>query len=309
MTNNTLLTQWYTHHLQALMIGLGDLLRKPFASLMTLMVIGVAMALPSGLYILLNNLQSINQHWNNKPSLSLYLVKGAPDYQITAMLTDLKRNKNIASVKYVSPKEGLETFKQVTQFKDVLADLNQNPLPGVIVVTPIRSQQSPARLQKLLSHLQQYPQVKIGQLDMAWVKRLYYIITIGERITYSLALLFGIGVLLIIGNTIRLTIQRHHEEMRILKLVGATDAFIRRPMLYRGLLYGFFGGIVAWILVALMLWWLKSPAQSLAQSYNHNLVLSGLTFFSGFAILFGTALLGLLGAWLAGHRQLRALDS
>ena len=143
--------RWYTNHVRALVISFGDLFRKPFATLMTLMVIGVAMALPSGLYVLLKNLQGINQHWNSRPSISLYLKKGVPDFQITDMLSNLKKNPNIDSAKYISPTEGLEEFKKITQFGDVLADLNENPLPGVIVVTPTRSLQSPSDLQQLLT--------------------------------------------------------------------------------------------------------------------------------------------------------------
>ncbi len=305
----TRLAQWYNNHLVAMLSSLKDLFRKPLATFMTLMVVGVAMALPSGLYVLLKNLQDINQHWNNKPSISLYLKKGTPDYQITDMISEIKRNPDVGNAKYITPKEGLKEFKKVTQFGNALADLEQNPLPGVIVVTPTENEQSPASLRRILTQLKSFPAVNVGQLDMAWVKRLYFIIAIGNRITYSLALLFGIGVLLIVGNTIRLTTQRYQEEMTILKLVGATDAFIRRPLLYHGLFYGLFGGIIAWMLVGMMLWWLKAPAQSLAQSYSHNLLLQGLPFLSGIFILVASATLGLVGAWLAVHRQLRAIEN
>jgi len=301
----TLIAQWYTHHLRALLSSLDDLFRKPWATLMTLTVIGIAMALPSGLYVLLKNLQGINQHWNNKPSISLYLKKGTPDYQISALLSELKKSPNIDNASYISPAQGLQEFKKVTQFGKVLAELKQNPLPGVIVVTPTGRLQSPADLQQMLINLRHHSEVDVGQLDLAWVKRLYSIIAIGNRITYSLALLFGMGVLLIIGNTIRLTTQRHQEEMAILKLVGATDAFIRRPLLYHGLIYGVLGGMIAWLLVGITLWWLKAPAQSLAQSYNHNFLLQGLPFHTGISILGCSALLGLIGAWFAVHRQLK----
>lgn len=307
-SQHTSVAQWYINHFHALLGSLKDLFRKPFATLMTLTVIGVAMALPSGLYILLKNLQDVNQQWNSKPSISLYLKKGAPDYQLSTMLSALKKNPNIAKTHYISPEEGLREFRKVTQFGDALGDIKQNPLPGVIVVTPIKSQQSPTALQHLLLKLRLYPAVDIGQLDLAWVKRLYFIIQIGDRITYTLALLFSLGVLLIIGNTIRLTTQRHHEEMKILKLVGATDAFVRRPLLYRGFFYGFLGGVIACVLVDMALWWLETPAQSLAQSYKHDLLLQGLSFFTGFSIIASSALLGVIGAWMAVHRQLSIIE-
>lgn len=304
----TRLSQWYTGHKRSFLSSLSELLRKPLASLMTLMVIGIALALPSGLYIVLQNLQNISQDWDKQGSISLYLKKGTPDFEISALLKSIKNNNAVESAQYISPEKGLSQFQKVAKFGDILSELKQNPLPGVIVVTPKENYQSPARLNKLLATLKNSDFIDTSQIDMAWIKRLYFIITISKRITYSLALLFGLGVLLIIGNTIRLTIEHHHEEMMVMKLVGATDAFIRRPLLYRGLLYGLLGGLLAWILVGLTLWWLASPAQALASSYNQSLLFEGLSIASGALILAISTLLGVIGAWLAAHRQLRLLN-
>ncbi|MCB1826790.1 MAG: permease-like cell division protein FtsX [Coxiellaceae bacterium] len=300
-------TEWYINHLRAFLSSLGESWRKPFASFMTVMVIGIAVALPFGLYVLLQNLQDISQHWNNRASISLYLKKGTPDYQIKDLLNQIQQNKSIQTVEYVSPQQGLRDFEKVTRFGNILSELKQNPLPGVVVVTPTDEFQSPEKLQILLATLEKSPHVDLGQMDLAWVKRLYFIITIGKRITYSLTLLFGLGVLLVIGNTIRLTIEHHHLEMMILKMVGATDAFIRRPFLYRGLIYGLFGGAASWILVAITLSWLKPPAQALANSYSQTVLLAGLPISAGITILLLSSILGILGAWLATDRHLRTL--
>jgi len=301
------LTQWYTCHIRDFLLSFSELLKKPFASLMTLMVIGIAVALPAGLYVLLQNLQDISQQWDNQGSISLYLKKGTPDFEISDMLKHLKERPSIQQVKYITPEQGLKDFQKVTKLGDILSELKQNPLPGVIVVTPTKSLQSPDDLNKLVIQLQQSNMVQTSQIDMAWIKRLYFIITIGKRIAYSLTFLFGLGVLLIIGNTIRLTVEHHHEEMMVMKLVGATDAFIRRPLLYRGFLYGLLGGIVAWILLGITLSWLEPPAQALASSYSQNLLLQGLPFGFGLLVLTVSASLGIAGAWLAVHRQLRQL--
>jgi cell division transport system permease protein len=302
------LTQWYKGHCRAFLTSFNELLAKPLANLMTLMVIGIAVALPFGLYTLLQNLQEISRHWDNSASISLYLKKGTPDFQITDMLQNLRKNPDIETVKYISPEQGLRDFQRTTQFGDILSELKQNPLPGVVLITPPAAKQTPKILKNLLAQQQDSPLVETGQIDLAWIKRLYFFITIGQRITYSLVFLFGLGVLLIIGNTIRLTLEHYQDEMMILKLVGATDAFIRRPLLYRGLLYGFFGGILAWLLVAITLWWLKAPAQALASSYSQNLLLQGLPIASGVLILIFSASLGISGAWLATRRQLRCLS-
>lgn len=300
--------QWHTHHLQSFLTSLGDLFKKPLASLMTLMVIGIAVALPAGLYVLLQNLQDISQHWDNTASISLYLKKDAPNTNVRSFLHEVQNNPSVKKADYISPTQGLRDFQRVTQYGDVLAKLNENPLPGVIVITPIDKKQTPAGLKNLVHLFKNSPLVNIAQMDLAWVQRLYYIITIGKRITYSLAFLFGLGVLLIIGNTIRLTIEHHYDEMMVLKLVGATDTFIRRPILYRGFLYGLFGGVLAWLLVGIMLSWLRPPAQALASSYSESLILHGLPLYSGLVILAFSAALGITGAWLAARHQLRTLS-
>ena len=165
---------------------------------------------------------------------------------------------------------------------------------------------NPQALQHLLMQLKQRPQVDLGQLDQMWVKRLYYLIAFGQRVTYALALLFSIGVLLIIGNTIRLTTQSHKQEIMILKLIGATHAFIRRPFLYRGLLYGFFASILAWILVSLFLWWLEIPAQALANSYDNAITFQGLSPQTALIMIIIACCLGTCGAWLAARRHFRS---
>lgn len=297
---------WFMCHIRAFFFGIGELLRTPFASLMTLVVIGIAMALPSGLFVMLKNFENINQHWQGTPTVSLYLKQNTSEQQLKLLMQELKRIPSVASLGYISPQEGLQQFTQVTSFGKSLAQLKENPLPGVIVVTPNTNNTSPAALRNLLNYLQNLPRVELGQLDMAWIKRLYYIITIGKRFVYALALLFGIGVILIIGNTIRLTTQSHQREINVLKLVGATHAFIRRPLLYRGLMYGLFGGAIAWGLVSLVLWWLAEPAKLLASTYNNDLFIQGLSANVGFSIIGICALLGLIGSWFAVREHLLA---
>ena len=299
------LTHWLLCHLRAFIFGVGELARTPLATFMTLIVIGIAMALPAGLYVMLCSFQNISAHWQGHPSISLYLQQDISSNQQSILIQRLKSNPDIAQVTYISPEQGLAEFAKLTQFGSALAELKQNPLPAVLVITPPTRAQTPNALQALLSHLKTLPEVNLAQLDMAWMKRLYYMITLGERITYTLALLFGVGVILIIGNTIRLTTQHHRQEIVILKLVGATPAFIRRPLLYRGLLYGLLGGAIAWILVSLTLWWLEAPAQALANTYDNTLLLKGLTPSMGLNIVVLCAVLGLTGAWLTVSRIFR----
>jgi cell division transport system permease protein len=291
---------------RALTYGLGELIHAPLASLMTIAVIGVAMALPMGFYLLLQNAQTLSQSWRGNPTITLYLKQNMADTEIKPVLSQLTHRTDIKQVQYISPDEGLAEFKRESQFGDILNTLSANPLPPVLVITPTAEASSPKALQHLLSTLKTMTAVDMATLDMAWVKRLYYILTLGKRITYTIAGLFGFGVILIIGNTIRLTMQAHRQEMTILKLVGATTAFIRRPLLYRGFLYGFFGGCLAWVLVSLMLWWLAAPAEHLAASYGNHFMINGLNIKTGLEIIVISALLGLLGAWAVVRHHLLA---
>jgi cell division transport system permease protein len=232
------LTLWLLNHCRAFVFSIGDIVRSPIASILTLAVIGIAMALPTGMLVLLRNFQIISQHWQGQPSISLYLKQNTNQQQINTLIKTLTANPAIAKVDYISPNTGLKNFEQQTHFDQLVKQLKQNPLPPVIVVTPTPNHQSPEKLQTLLNFIKTMPGVDVGQLDLAWVKRLYYLISLGQRFTYTLAMLFALAVILIIGNTIRLTTQNHRQEIIVLRLIGATTSFIRRPLLYRGVLYG-----------------------------------------------------------------------
>lgn len=291
---------WIMNHLRAMLFALGELLNAPVTSLMTIIVIGTVMALPAGLYLLFQNLQNASEYWHQSPSISLYVKQDIPEQQISDLVNELQKNPSISEVKYISPQQGMADFEKWTQMKDVLHYLNGNPLPGVIVVTPlIGNQQSPENMQNLFATLKELPQIETSQIDMLWVERLYYLLTIGKRIVYSMAILFAAGIVLIIGNTIRAVTQDKQQEILVLKLVGATHAFIGRPLHYRGFLYGILGGMVAWGLVVFMLRWLQIPAEALAKTYHQTLVIQGLDFQTGICIMLLCALLGWIGSWLA----------
>lgn len=295
---------WMLSHLRALLRGIGELLRTPFASLMTLLVIAIATALPIGLYVFLKNLERINQYWNGQPTLTLYLQQDISPQTQHQLMAQLKNNTNIADAKYISPEQGLLEFEQSSELHGISQTLIKNPLPGVIIITPASSQITPEAMQNLLDSLKPLPGVASAELDRLWIQRLFYIVNLGKRLIYALMGLFGLGVVLIIGNTIKLTTANHHQEITVLQLIGASTAFIRRPMLYRGFFYGLFGGAIAWLFIGTILFWLKSPAQALAVSYNQNFLLQGLTWETGLISLAGCAFLGWLGSLLAVNKHL-----
>lgn len=296
--------RWLENHLRAFLFGLGELLRTPVASIMTLLVIGIAMAFPSGLYALLQNAQQFAQQWHNDPTISVYLQPHLQEEQVTALIKKLQAHPDIAKVSYISPAQGLQEFKQQVQLQAALRILPENPLPGIIVITPRITLDLKTNAQSLISFLNQLPNVDTTQLDTLWVERLYELMALGKRITYGLMLLFGMGVALIVGNTLRMVTQSHRQEILVLKLIGATAAFIRRPLLYRGALYGLLGGVLACSLVNILFWWLQAPAQRLAASYGDAWHLQSLTHFSELAIVAACSLLGLIGSWVSVRHHL-----
>nr|MCH9743323.1 permease-like cell division protein FtsX [Gammaproteobacteria bacterium] len=280
---------WSINHTRAFLFSLGETFRTPFVNLLTFLVIGIAMALPAGLYVVLQNVQAFNKDWNNTPSISLYLKKNLTSDEVQNLQKNLYKNPQIKTIKYISPQQGITELGQQQQLGDTLSTLNNNPLPGVMVITP-QSNETPDQLQQLLSSLNQLPLVNIGQLNITWVKRLYDIIQIGKNLTYILGILFGVGVILVIANTVRLIMQNKRAEINVMKLIGARPSFIRRPLLYRGFFFGLFGGMIAWVFVYLTLWWLAKPANALAQTYTTPVFLQGVSTIQGISIVFVCAL-------------------
>lgn len=292
-------------HRQALISSLKWLTCTPFTTLMTVIVLGIAMALPTGLLITLYKIKSFSNGLNQSAQISLYLNNQVTQNQVQTLLQQLQQQQNIVSIRYISPDEGLKKFSQQLELGNVLNGLKQNPLPGLIVVHPSLNIQTPAQIHQLFLQLSHLPNVADARIDMAWLKRLYAILQLGERIAEGLAVLLGLGVLFIIGNTINLATQRYRKEIEVYKLAGASDRFVRRPFMYVGLLYGALGGAMAWLFINGMLWWLNPAVQQLAAEYSSQLSLNGLAFSPSIYLIGISMLLGLIGARLTLYNHLK----
>ncbi len=299
-------TFWLTNHLRSLIFALGELYRSPWQSLATLLVIAIAMALPIGLYTVLSSTLKISQHWHNEPGITLYLKQSTTNEQAKQFVQSLQQNARIKQVRYISPKQGLAEFSKVAHIDQLLDTLPSNPLPGVILITPISDQQSPEQMQQLLSSLPNSDWIDSTQIDQLWIKRYYSLLTMATRLCLAMAGLFGLGVILITGNTIRLSLQSHRGEVHLLQMIGATPRYIMRPMLYRGLLYGFIGGLLALLLISGVFYWLSAPLSQFISTYSESISLDLLQPALTLGILAFCALLGLIGAWVASAQYLRA---
>ncbi len=299
---------WLQRHAQVALSSLGRLMHLPLSTLMTSAVIGIALALPMGLHVLLNNLQHVTGGWETGATISLFLKQEIGDQRAAELADRLKLHQRIESIQLISKASALEEFRRLSGFGEALQALNSNPLPALLVIQPKTAFSSPESAHLLVRELEMLPEADIVQLDLQWVRRLQAITRIAQRGVLVMASLLGLAVLLIIGNTIRLEIQNRHAEIEITKLIGATNAFIRRPFLYTGFWYGLFGGSIAWLMVVLSISLLSGPVSKLASLYQSAFDLSSLAPGTVLLLLGGSAVLGLCGSWLAVSRHLSTIQ-
>jgi cell division transport system permease protein len=262
-------------HAHILAFSLRRLARAPMASLMTTAVIGIALALPAGLYVLLNNLQALTGDWDGTVRISLFLKPGTPVEALRPLAERVRARNDVAQVQTITARQALEEFKRSSGLETALESLEENPLPHVLVVSPPASGGDSARVEALARALRQLPEVDLAQLDMEWLQRLYALLEIARRVLTGIALMLALAVLLIVGNTIRLDIENRRAEIEVTKLIGATNGFIRRPFLYGGVWYGVLGGILAWLMVFAALTLIETPVERLAGLYHSQYRLLG----------------------------------
>ena len=295
---------YITRHAQVALNSLGRLMKDPMASLMTTAVIAIALALPSALYLLTNNLQRLSTHWDGDTTISLFLKQQTSAEQTQNLADQFKQWQEIEAIQMITPDQALEEFRSRSGFGDALDILEENPLPPVIAVKPAAQFSDPDNISKLLEKLKALPDVDIAQLDLQWVKRLNAILELVKQGIGLIAGLLGLAVLLIIGNTIRLEIQSRKDEIKITQLVGATNGFVRRPFLYSGLWYGLIGSLLAWLLIQTAFLVLSNPVKNLAGLYDSAYQLNALSITESFTLFITGSLLGLLGSWIAVGRHL-----
>ncbi|WP_404401127.1 permease-like cell division protein FtsX [Idiomarina seosinensis] len=296
------------HHLQQAVGSLGELWRNPFASLMTMAVLGLSLTLPSALYVLVKNTSAVSGEWQQASQMSLFLRKDIDSKTIETLRTQLSLKKEIETVSLITREQGLEEFREQSGFGETLDYLESNPLPDVLLVIPAEEFRSPAKAEALLKELEQAREVDFGKLDLQWLQRLQALLDLAKDIMGGLAILLCLSVVLIVGNTIRLNILSQREEIVVMKLVGATNAFIQRPFLYTGVWYGFVGGILAWFATAILIWWVEGSVLQVSELYQTQFQLTGLNLNEMLMIWLIAILLGLAGSYLAVRRHIRSIE-
>ncbi len=295
---------WLHHHRLSAADSLSRILESPVASLLTWLVIGIALALPTGLDVALDNVDQLGARWDSPAQISLFLQEGLSSAEAAELAGGLATRADIAATRFISREEALDEFRALSGFGDVLDTLEQNPLPNLILVSPADETAAAG----LKENLQGLPEVAEALLDMEWLQRLNSLMELGRRMVQAVGGLLVLGVVLILGNTIRLAIENRREEIVVVKLIGGSNAFVRRPFLYTGLWYGVGGGVFAAALVALSLWFLQQPVAELATLYDSDFRLRGPGVMGALNLVILGGLLGLGGAWLAVARHLVRIE-
>ncbi len=296
------------HHRKVARDSARRLWRAPVASLMTWAVMGVALALPVALLLLLTSLQGVSAGWDSSARVTAYLRMDLGLPAARALTEELTGDGRIAAVELIDRDQALAEFRATSGLDDALDYLEENPLPHTLLITPEETSRSASGVAALVRYVEGLDGVDRVQVDLGWLQRLNTITDLLARAVWALAILLAAAVILVIGNTVRLAIENRRDEILVAKLVGGTDAFVRRPFLYTGAWFGLGGGVVAWVLLQLSLWWLSGPIEKLAEQYRSSFNLVGLGLDGALALIIVAMLLGWLGAWVAVKRHLDDIE-
>jgi len=300
------MTRWLAQHAQAFALAVRKLAAAPWNALSSIAAMGIALSLPAGGYVLLENAAALSSRVDSAPQISLFLAPDAAKGDGGQIESRLKKHAQVQSFQFVPKDEALERLKESTGLADVVESLGRNPLPDAFVVQAKSS--SPDVLEGLREELAGWPKVEHVQLDSAWAKRLDALLRVGKFAVLVLAALLAFALVTAIFNTIRLQILTQRDEIEVAKMVGATSGFIRRPFLYYGALQGLTGGAAAWGIIAAALWVLNGALAEVGRLYAINIHLAHLSPEDSLSLFGFAAWLGWLGAWMSVGRHLWQIE-
>ncbi|MBT8091853.1 MAG: permease-like cell division protein FtsX [Gammaproteobacteria bacterium] len=301
------LSIWASRHVGTSIAALGRLFQHPFSSLMIVLVIAVTLALPAAVNVIIKNAGAISGSWNNAFDFSAYLRLDVSADEANDIGDLLAQRADIDSVAVITADEALAEFKSRSGFADALEQLSENPLPHVLVVRP-GAGNTGASIILMQEEIGNLPEVDFVQVDTEWVRRFHAILDIVRKAIAIGAGLLGLAIVVVIGNTIRLDIENRRDEIEVTKLIGATNAFVRRPFLWTGFWYGLLGGLMALALVFAGLKLLEEPVARLAGLYQTSIVISSLSIEESAAVVAIAVVLGLFGSWLTTARHMRRIE-
>ncbi|GGY28992.1 cell division protein FtsX [Rhodanobacter panaciterrae] len=305
-TRGRRLGNWREHHGWSAAASLRRLASRPLGSLLTIAVMGLALALPLAFYLLLGNVQKLGDALGQSQAISVFMQPGQNEQQAQLLAKQLGDRPEVAAVVVKTPQQGMDELAKMQGFSGAVQTLDDNPLPYVLQLQP-RAEVTASALEQLVADVRTMRSVELVQDSGSWRQRLDALLGVGNRVVLVLASLLALAALLVVGNTVRVDIASRSEEIGVLLLVGASNAFVRRPYLYAGIWYGLFSGILAALLAVLIEFALAGPVAQLSQAYDGKLHVGGLPLWLLLAVPLAAAVLGWLGARLVSAWQLRKL--
>jgi cell division transport system permease protein len=300
---------YFSRHVQALLSAFGRLIRQPLGTLLTMFVIAIALALPATLWLVVKNARIAAGDVTNSIELSVFFKTDVPLEKAEQLAAAARQRPGMGEVTLISADDALEEFREYSGFGAALDALQGNPLPHVIIVRPDTAYANPQGVDSLKRYLSAWPEVETVQFDGEWVRRLTAILDLLRNVFAVFAVVLGAGVLAVVGNAIRLEIRARRSQIEVTKLVGGTNAFVRRPFLYEGMIFGLLGGAAAVGIVSLAVASLIEPVGRLASLYGGRFALTGLEPLEALVLIFGGGLLGVLGAWLGAARLIAKIEA
>ncbi len=300
---------YLSRHRQAATGSFNQICRRPLSSLVTIIIIAVALALPCLFWVMTGNLQGLTGKWQRAGSISLYLKMNTTHAEEQELLKKLHAMPGVASARIFSAEDGLKLLTRQEGMADIMSYLPENPLPTAIQIIPAITARHSAALDVLYQQLKQLPQVEQARMDMQWVQRLHSVLGFIRYITDSLLVLLAVAVTLIIANTLRLALYRQQEEVSVMKLIGATDAYIIRPFLYSGIWYAVLGAVIAVLLVNIFIYGLGAAVTHWLSFYDMNYPFTGMNPRQILLLLLFSATLGWIGARFSVKRQIHFIEA
>lgn len=296
---------WLSHHRAALASALRRLWFAPLNTLLSLLVIGIALTLPGAGYILLDNLRDLGRNASGVQQISLFMNLESSKKDVSDIESRLKA-ADAGKWRFVPKEDALKRMQKSEGMAEIVASLPRNPLPDAFIIEPNNTE--PEALEVMRKEISGWPKVAHVQLDSAWVKRFDAFLKLGKLALWMLAGIFGAGLVAVTFNTIRLQVMAQAAEIEVARMIGATDGFIRRPFYYYGALQGGLGGLLAAGLVAGAVRLLGGPVSELAALYGGSFALSGPRPLDALVLAAVGAGLGWLGAQLSVSLSLRKFD-
>lgn len=300
------MTAWFAQHWRGFTATLVRLALTPFGSALNILVIGIALSLPVGLYVVIDNLQGSSQHLAAEPQVSAYMALDASRAEVARIEARLKQNPRVQQFRFVPRDQALQELRQSSELADVVDSLPQNPLPDAFIINA--KDHTPQSLDALRGEIRQWPRVAHVQLDAAWARRLDAALRLGRLLVAIVGTLLALALIAVTFNIIRLQVLTQRDEIEVIKLIGATNAFIRRPFLYFGAVQGCAGGMMAWLIVSGGVYLLNRNLGELSHVYASLIQLKYLTPGDSLILFVFPGVLGWFGAWLSVGRHLALIE-